>query len=84
MDGLEAFQGILLLCSKIPFSIIAYIYANISAPFQVTYTSDYFQELYDLAVELIRNGRAYVDHQVDTQSACCCDMNGMHYADPFL
>ncbi|MQL98503.1 hypothetical protein Taro_031212, partial [Colocasia esculenta] len=32
-------------------------------PFKVTYSSDYFQELYDLAVELIRNGRAYVDHQ---------------------
>ncbi|CAA7409989.1 unnamed protein product [Spirodela intermedia] len=32
-------------------------------PFKVTYTSDYFQELYDLAVELIRNGYAYVDHQ---------------------
>ncbi|KAI7758304.1 hypothetical protein M8C21_014666, partial [Ambrosia artemisiifolia] len=32
-------------------------------PFKITYTSDYFQELYDLAVELIRRGRAYVDHQ---------------------
>uniref|UniRef100_A0A1D1YN48 glutamine--tRNA ligase n=2 Tax=Anthurium amnicola TaxID=1678845 RepID=A0A1D1YN48_9ARAE len=32
-------------------------------PFKVTYTSDYFQDLYDLAVELIRNGFAYVDHQ---------------------
>ncbi|XP_078428116.1 glutamine-tRNA ligase, putative / glutaminyl-tRNA synthetase, putative / GlnRS [Wolffia australiana] len=32
-------------------------------PFKVTYTSDYFQELYDLAVELIRRDRAYVDHQ---------------------
>jgi glutaminyl-tRNA synthetase len=31
---------------------------------QITYTSDYFQELYDLAVELIRRGCAYVDHQV--------------------
>ncbi|KAK4409619.1 Glutamine--tRNA ligase, cytoplasmic [Sesamum angolense] len=28
--------------------------------------SDYFQELYELAVELIRRGHAYVDHQVDT------------------
>ncbi|EYU33108.1 hypothetical protein MIMGU_mgv1a018809mg, partial [Erythranthe guttata] len=33
------------------------------APFKITYTSDYFQELYDLAVELIRRGHAYVDHQ---------------------
>ncbi|XP_077213013.1 glutamine-tRNA ligase, putative / glutaminyl-tRNA synthetase, putative / GlnRS isoform X2 [Tasmannia lanceolata] len=33
-------------------------------PFKVTYTSDYFQDLYDLAVELIRRGHAYVDHQL--------------------
>lgn len=33
---------------------------------QITYSSDYFQELYDLAVELIKRGRAYVDHQVST------------------
>uniref|UniRef100_A0A2N9FPW4 glutamine--tRNA ligase n=1 Tax=Fagus sylvatica TaxID=28930 RepID=A0A2N9FPW4_FAGSY len=32
-------------------------------PFKITYTSDYFQDLYDLAVELIRRGHAYVDHQ---------------------
>ncbi|WCJ20314.1 Glutamine--tRNA ligase [Euphorbia peplus] len=32
-------------------------------PFKVTYTSDYFQNLYDLAVELIRRGHAYVDYQ---------------------
>ncbi|CAN7034429.1 unnamed protein product [Brassica rapa subsp. trilocularis] len=32
-------------------------------PFKITYTSDYFQELYDLAVELIRRGHAYFDHQ---------------------
>nr|GMD15320.1 glutamine--tRNA ligase [Ipomoea batatas] len=32
-------------------------------PFKITYTSDYFQELYELAVALIRNGHAYVDHQ---------------------
>lgn len=31
---------------------------------QVTYSSDYFQQLYDLAVELIKRGHAYVDHQV--------------------
>ncbi|KAL5127403.1 Glutamine--tRNA ligase [Glycine soja] len=29
----------------------------------ITYTSDYFQELYELAVELIKKGHAYVDHQ---------------------
>ncbi|XP_050935511.1 glutamine--tRNA ligase-like isoform X3 [Cucumis melo] len=32
-------------------------------PFKITYASDYFQELYELAVELIRRGHAYVDHQ---------------------
>lgn len=32
-------------------------------PFKITYSSDYFQELYDLAVELIKRGHAYVDHQ---------------------
>ncbi|CAM6111796.1 unnamed protein product [Calypogeia fissa] len=32
-------------------------------PYKVTYSSDYFQELYDLAVELIKRDRAYVDHQ---------------------
>ncbi|KAL8531712.1 hypothetical protein ACS0TY_008344 [Phlomoides rotata] len=32
-------------------------------PFKITYTSDYFQELYELAVELIRRGHAYVDQQ---------------------
>lgn len=32
-------------------------------PSRVTYSSDYFQQLYDLAVKLIRKGKAYVDHQ---------------------
>lgn len=32
-------------------------------PFKVTHSSDYFQELYDLGVELIRRGHAYVCHQ---------------------
>jgi len=32
-------------------------------PYKVTHSSDYFQELYDLAVELIRRGQAYVCHQ---------------------
>ncbi|PWN53776.1 putative glutamine-tRNA ligase [Violaceomyces palustris] len=31
-------------------------------PFKVTYSSDYFQKLYDLAVELIKRDKAYVDH----------------------
>ncbi|THG14171.1 hypothetical protein TEA_000747 [Camellia sinensis var. sinensis] len=32
-------------------------------PFKITYASDYFQDLYELAVELIRRDHAYVDHQ---------------------
>lgn len=32
-------------------------------PFKVTHSSDYFQELYNLGVELIRRGHAYVCHQ---------------------
>ncbi|PWA94559.1 glutamine-tRNA ligase, putative / glutaminyl-tRNA synthetase, putative / GlnRS [Artemisia annua] len=32
-------------------------------PFKITYTSDYFERLYDLAVKLIGLGYAYVDHQ---------------------
>jgi len=32
-------------------------------PYKVTYTSDYFQALYEHAVELIQKGLAYVDHQ---------------------
>lgn len=30
---------------------------------QVTYSSDYFHELYDLAVKLIKSGNAFVCHQ---------------------
>ena len=32
-------------------------------PAQVTYSSDYFEELHALAVQLIRSGNAYVCHQ---------------------
>ncbi|WFD32096.1 glutamine--tRNA ligase [Malassezia sp. CBS 17886] len=31
-------------------------------PYKVTYSSDYFARLYELAVDLIRRGLAYVDH----------------------
>lgn len=54
---------------KVSFWFAFFVLCNISFRFllyQVTHTSDYFQELYDLAVELIRRGLAYVDHQV-----CC-------------
>ena len=32
-------------------------------PYKITHSSDYFQELYELAVELIKRGQAYVCHQ---------------------
>ncbi|CAN8065953.1 unnamed protein product [Agarophyton chilense] len=32
-------------------------------PVRITYSSEYFEELYDLAVELIKRGKAYVCHQ---------------------
>ena len=32
-------------------------------PYKVTYSSDYFQELYDFAVKLIKNDKAYICHQ---------------------
>lgn len=31
-------------------------------PFRITYASDQFQKLFDCAVELIKRGKAYVDH----------------------
>ena len=32
-------------------------------PCKVTYSSDYFHELHDLAIQLIKDGGAYVCHQ---------------------
>ena len=61
MDGLGTIQGITFL------NIIKYFLVDICYALdflQITYTSDYFQDLYELAVELIRRGHAYVDHQV--------------------
>lgn len=36
---------------------------------QIRYASDYFQQLYDWAVELIKNGKAYVDSQSSDEIA---------------
>eukprot|EP00201_Polytomella_parva_P009891 CAMPEP_0175064682 /NCGR_PEP_ID=MMETSP0052_2-20121109/15477_1 /TAXON_ID=51329 ORGANISM="Polytomella parva, Strain SAG 63-3" /NCGR_SAMPLE_ID=MMETSP0052_2 /ASSEMBLY_ACC=CAM_ASM_000194 /LENGTH=850 /DNA_ID=CAMNT_0016331077 /DNA_START=254 /DNA_END=2806 /DNA_ORIENTATION=- len=36
-------------------------------PAQITYSSDYFQQLYDFAVQLIKDGNAYVCHQTKDQ-----------------
>ncbi|KAL3147384.1 hypothetical protein ABBQ32_002862 [Trebouxia sp. C0010 RCD-2024] len=36
-------------------------------PSKVTYSSDYFQQLYELSIQLIKGGHAYVDHQTADQ-----------------
>ena len=36
-------------------------------PEQVTYSSDYFQRLYEFAIQLIQSGNAYVDHQTQDE-----------------
>jgi glutaminyl-tRNA synthetase len=36
-------------------------------PYQITYSSDYFPLLYDLAIELIKRGKAYVCHQTQEE-----------------
>ncbi len=33
-------------------------------PWRITYASDYFQKLYEYAVQLIKSGNAFVCHQV--------------------
>jgi glutamyl/glutaminyl-tRNA synthetase len=37
------------------------------SPFRVTYASDHFQRLYELAIELIKRGHAYVCHQTSEE-----------------
>jgi glutaminyl-tRNA synthetase len=39
----------------------------VKQPVRVTYSSDYFPELYDFAVQLIKSGHAYVCHQTKEQ-----------------
>ena len=38
-------------------------------PWKVTHSSDYFQQLYELAVQLITDGKAYVCHQTKEEMA---------------
>ena len=40
-------------------------------PARITYSSDYFGALYDLAVLLIERGFAYVDHQTKAEIEAC-------------
>ena len=34
---------------------------------EITYSSDYFPQLYDLAMKMIKIGLAYVDHQIGAE-----------------
>lgn len=38
-------------------------------PWKITYSSDYFEELYDLAIQLIKGGNAFVCHQTGEEMA---------------
>jgi glutaminyl-tRNA synthetase len=38
-------------------------------PWKITYASDYFPQLYDFAIELIKKGKAYVCHQTKQEMA---------------
>jgi glutamyl/glutaminyl-tRNA synthetase len=43
---------------------------------QTTFASDYFQQLYDLAADLIRAGKVYADCTPKEQvRSCCCTMS---------
>lgn len=51
-------------------------------PVRVTYTSDYFDKLYDLAVELIKRDKAYVCHQSKADIEKSRDIARAKIADP--
>jgi len=40
-------------------------------PWKITYSSDYFEELYQLAIKLIKKGKAYVCHQTGEEIEEC-------------
>ncbi len=50
-------------------------------PNPTTFTSDYFQELYDLAVELIKKDKAYVCHQSKDEIEACRNIAKAKLAD---
>lgn len=51
-------------------------------PVRVTYTSDYFQVLYELAVKLIKNDKAYVCHQTKADIEASREIARAKTADP--
>ena len=38
-------------------------------PYAITYSSDYFSDLYDYAIKMIKDGKAYVCHQTADEMA---------------
>jgi len=55
-------------------SILANVRWLGNEPVKVTYSSDYFQQLYEFAIELIKKGDAYVCHQAKDQVKACRDL----------
>lgn len=51
-------------------------------PYDVTFTSDYFPKLFELAVELIKRGKAYVCHQTKDEIKACREIAKLKSADP--
>eukprot|EP01036_Dinobryon_divergens_P048164 gene48164-64628_t len=51
-------------------------------PNPTTFSSDYFQILYDLAVKLIKSDKAYVCHQTKDQIEACREIAKAKVADP--
>jgi len=51
-------------------------------PIRTTHTSDYFHQLYDLAVELIRRDKAYVCHQSKADIEASREISRAKSADP--
>ncbi len=51
-------------------------------PIRTTFTSDYFDQLYELAIKLIKNGLAYVCHQTKADIEACREIAKAKVADP--
>ena len=51
-------------------------------PNPVTFTSDYFPQLYEFAVELIRRGKAFVCHLSKDEIEACREIARAKIADP--
>ena len=51
-------------------------------PNPTTFSSDYFHKLYDLAIELIKRGKAYVCHQSKAEIEACREISRVKCTDP--